>query len=976
MTQTHTMEGDIHSKDDAGIVPRSVNAILEQLEASGSEFTIRVSFLELYNEELQDLLNTTGEKKLKLCEDVKKGVVCQNLEEIAVLNASDVLDILQRGIQQRQTAATLCNKNSSRSHSIFTMKIMIKEYNVEGEEVVRHGQLNLVDLAGSECIGRSGAKNDRAREAGSINQSLLTLGRVITALVDHHQHIPYRDSKLTRLLQESLGGKAKTCIIATFSPSQSAVEETMSTLDYAHRAKNIKNQPTVNQKLTKKVIMKEYFAEIETLRSQLMATREKNGVYMDPAEFYAMESRLQAQESQLNEAEAALRIRNDEVRTLKLENTNLESKLYDRDQELLTTRAMLEDAKNELIKARVEVSSAYKEWQAAEGVVSEQAETEQGLFLEAQRLHGNVQDHARDVAGLLGKVSRLHDQEQQRVVYSQQFASSMLNGGRDLSGRVKRLASAAASDANTLSSGVSTLLARGKDTCASLNAALSEALQVLVGDSAVARDQMLTSCKTLGDALQRDSSVVQAQVTTLQDAMDSWLIAAQASAVHAETVLKAQVQRLQALEQEITTHQGRLQTETNSFVVQQEQLSSALLVGIEGWRQESVNMVSEYAAEAKAAREQQHIVVQQAAKETEEMVTQLMQKLVTSSQHSSRTQEQAFSSYVDKQNQVNASKSSDLTILAGEQMKNDLKHFQSSSNEHSSVLITSMQAGTTDMCSTHDQLANQHHEEEVAIGNKRKLLTGKCSEMSDAMEASTKRSRTEVEQVANTADVALEGVRTAAEKMNGTAANAVAGFTDFMEEEGMTLQTQMNAHFDRSVSEYEEQIKCLDSMVNASSAHDQKVQGLAAPITGSTPTKLARFASPVFARTREHTVIRKETKSSVAMREVTYEHAANALSNVDNAAAVENEQEADNTAFRSIDMMMMMDNRNSEVMKPVTVTVAPADVATEEMEMDVENLPPKPVNSIASRLPSRSNSSKLALPSTVSTRSRPTSAMM
>ena len=224
-----------------------------------------------------------------------------------MLNANDILEILQRGIQQRQTAATLCNKNSSRSHSIFTMKIMIKEYNIEGEEVIRNGQLNLVDLAGSECIGRSGAKNDRAREAGSINQSLLTLGRVITALVDHHPHVPYRDSKLTRLLQESLGGKAKTCIIATFSPAQAAVEETLSTLDYAHRAKNIKNQPTVNQKLTKKVIMKEYFAEIETLRTQLLATREKNGVYLSPEDYYAMESRIATQEAQLSECEGALR---------------------------------------------------------------------------------------------------------------------------------------------------------------------------------------------------------------------------------------------------------------------------------------------------------------------------------------------------------------------------------------------------------------------------------------------------------------------------------------------------------------------------------------------------------------------------------------------------------------------------------------------------------------------------------------------
>lgn len=212
------MEGDINSEEHAGIVPRSVKCILEQLENSEAEYTIRVSFLEIYNEELQDLLvssKDTNPKKLKLCEEVNKGVVCQNLEEITVLGAQDIFEIMQRGIQNRQTAATLCNKNSSRSHSIFTLKIMIKECNVEGEEVVRHGQLNLVDLAGSECVGRSGAKNDRAREAGNINQSLLTLGRVITALVDHHGHVPYRDSKLTRILQESLGGRAKTCIIAT-----------------------------------------------------------------------------------------------------------------------------------------------------------------------------------------------------------------------------------------------------------------------------------------------------------------------------------------------------------------------------------------------------------------------------------------------------------------------------------------------------------------------------------------------------------------------------------------------------------------------------------------------------------------------------------------------------------------------------------------------------------------------------------------
>ena len=111
-------------------------------------------------------------------------------------------------------------------------------------------------MAGSENIGRSGAVDKRAREAGNINQSLLTLGRVITALVERAPHVPYRESKLTRMLQDSLGGRTRTSIIATISPAQVNLEETLSTLDYAHRAKNITNRPEVNQKLTKKAMLK------------------------------------------------------------------------------------------------------------------------------------------------------------------------------------------------------------------------------------------------------------------------------------------------------------------------------------------------------------------------------------------------------------------------------------------------------------------------------------------------------------------------------------------------------------------------------------------------------------------------------------------------------------------------------------------------------------------------------------------------
>ena len=138
------------------------------------------------------------------------------------------------------------NAYSSQSHSVFSVTIPMKETTVDGQELVKTGKLNLVDLAGSEKnIGRSGAVDKRAREAGNSSQSLLTLGRVITALVERTPHVPYRESKLTRILQDSLGGRTRTSIIATVSPASLNLEETLSTLEYAHRAKNILSKPEV-----------------------------------------------------------------------------------------------------------------------------------------------------------------------------------------------------------------------------------------------------------------------------------------------------------------------------------------------------------------------------------------------------------------------------------------------------------------------------------------------------------------------------------------------------------------------------------------------------------------------------------------------------------------------------------------------------------------------------------------------------------
>ncbi|XP_042147613.1 kinesin-like protein KIF11 [Ixodes scapularis] len=311
--KTFTMEGErcdtnLSWAHDplAGVIPRTLHQMFEELTLQELEFTIKVSFLELYNEELFDLLSATEDTtRLKIYEDsARKGsLIIQGLEEVTVHSREQVFSILQKGAAKRQTAATLLNAHSSRSHTVFTVTVHIRENTDDGEELVKTGKLNLVDLAGSENIGRSGAMDRRAREAGNINQSLLTLGRVITALVDKAPHV---ESKLTRLLQDSLGGRTKTSIIATISPDMCNLEETLNTLDYAHRAKSITNRPEVNQKMTKRALIKEYTEEIERLRRELVAARDKNGMFVDPENYSAMERRLTCQSENILAKEAQI----------------------------------------------------------------------------------------------------------------------------------------------------------------------------------------------------------------------------------------------------------------------------------------------------------------------------------------------------------------------------------------------------------------------------------------------------------------------------------------------------------------------------------------------------------------------------------------------------------------------------------------------------------------------------------------------
>lgn len=250
--KTYTMEGELDSEASRGLVPRTAAAVFEALYAGPYiEREVLVSCLEIYNEDLSDLLVQSHTQKLDL-KETHQGVRCFGLSEVPVSAVSEVIDLIQRAQERRRVAETRINARSSRSHCIFSLKVRCRQRVMEGE-LENVGKLHLVDLAGSECAKKAalaaldpskGCQRDEEHERRSINQSLLTLGRVIAALRDGDgMRVPYRDSKLTRLLQSALGGHCRTVVIATISPSQSAADETISTLTYADQASGIKNRP-------------------------------------------------------------------------------------------------------------------------------------------------------------------------------------------------------------------------------------------------------------------------------------------------------------------------------------------------------------------------------------------------------------------------------------------------------------------------------------------------------------------------------------------------------------------------------------------------------------------------------------------------------------------------------------------------------------------------------------------------------------
>eukprot|EP00928_Gymnodinium_smaydae_P033197 TRINITY_DN23843_c0_g2_i2.p1 TRINITY_DN23843_c0_g2~~TRINITY_DN23843_c0_g2_i2.p1 ORF type:complete len:718 (+),score=225.32 TRINITY_DN23843_c0_g2_i2:188-2341(+) len=365
--KTYTMEGpDIEDKESQGVIPRMVWSLFDGIYQAEEhlEFLAKVSIVEIYNERIRDLLDPKKDN-LKVHEDKARGVFIGDVTESYVGREQEIFDAMRVGQYNRSMAETNMNEHSSRSHLVFMMTVEQKNLH---DRSVKVGKLHLVDLAGSEKVGKTGTSGERLDEARNINRSLSALGNVINALTDKKTaHVPYRDSKLTRVLQESLGGNSKTSLIITCSPSVLNESETISTCRFGQRAKMIKNVVKVNlERSTEelKAMLERRDGVVQELRSRISSCEQllrARGISI-PEALGAVRSEMQGESSpatrdlqeRLQEARVDFKEGSDHVAHLRRERDELWKQVRSQDEERQRLQIQLADAATEREKLEYE----------------------------------------------------------------------------------------------------------------------------------------------------------------------------------------------------------------------------------------------------------------------------------------------------------------------------------------------------------------------------------------------------------------------------------------------------------------------------------------------------------------------------------------------------------------------------------------------------------------------------------------------
>lgn len=426
--KTHTMEGINEPDSLKGIIPNAFEHIFDHIALNGSndKYLVRASYFEIYKEEIRDLLSQSPQR-LELKETESGAVYVKDLTDVVVKSVSDIDRVLQKGKKYRSVGATLMNAGSSRSHAIFS--IVVECCSTDGkDEHIRVGKLNLVDLAGSERQSKTGATGERLKEATKINLSLSALGNVISALVDgKSNHIPYRDSKLTRILQDSLGGNTKTVMCANAGPADYNYDESLSTLRYANRAKNIQNRPVINDD-PKDAKLREYQEEIIRLRNMLSQMPVSNNGTMAASDA-DRETLLKECRSMANkENEAMIAKAGAEMQKLRLdhdktaeERASLQRKLDDE------TKARI-DTENQRLELQKQLRRMEAELITGGDIANNAAKQEAALRIANQELIAKKESE-------LALTRKMNEQEEEKLHLEEKYSSL----SEEVSSKTKKL---------------------------------------------------------------------------------------------------------------------------------------------------------------------------------------------------------------------------------------------------------------------------------------------------------------------------------------------------------------------------------------------------------------------------------------------------------------------------------------------------------------------------------------------------------
>ncbi|XP_029686297.1 kinesin-1 heavy chain isoform X2 [Takifugu rubripes] len=417
--KTHTMEGNLHDTDSMGIIPRIVQDIFNYIYSMDEnlEFHIKVSYFEIYLDKIRDLLDVS-KTNLSVHEDKNRVPYVKGCTERFVCSPEEVMDTIDEGKSNRHVAVTNMNEHSSRSHSIFL--INVKQENTMTEHKLS-GKLYLVDLAGSEKVSKTGAEGAVLDEAKNINKSLSSLGNVISALAEGTAYIPYRDSKMTRILQDSLGGNCRTTIVICCSPSSYNEAETKSTLMFGQRAKTIKNTVTVNIELTAEQWKQKYEREKEknkTLRNTVTwleneLNRWRNGESVPVEEQFDKEKAKEevlALDNIINDKSAStpnmlgIRLTDVEKDKCEAELAKLYKQLDDKDEEINQQSQLAEKLKQQMLDQEELLASSRRDHENLQAELNRlQAENEAS------------KDEVKEVLQALEELAVNYDQKSQEV---------------------------------------------------------------------------------------------------------------------------------------------------------------------------------------------------------------------------------------------------------------------------------------------------------------------------------------------------------------------------------------------------------------------------------------------------------------------------------------------------------------------------------------------------------------------------------